>query len=91
MAGSMTRHLDSLGRIVIPKETCRLLGLHGGVPLEFFLNEDTQEIILRRYGCSFCGALDEETVQYRGIYVCGTCRRELMQRVRVDTEAVSQL
>ena len=46
-ATGMTRHIDSLGRLVIPKEIRRTLGINHGDPVEFFVDGDS--IILRKY------------------------------------------
>ena len=39
-ATGIIRRIDDLGRIVIPKEIRRNLGIHEGDPLEIFLHED---------------------------------------------------
>ena len=41
------RRVDDLGRVVIPKEIRRNLGIYEGDPLEIFLHEDC--ICLRKY------------------------------------------
>lgn len=46
-ATGMTRSVDSLGRIVLPKEIRRTLGINHGDPVEFFVDGDS--IILRKY------------------------------------------
>ena len=43
----IVRRVDDLGRIVIPKEIRRNLGIYEGDPLEIFLHEDC--ICLRKY------------------------------------------
>ncbi|MCM1053054.1 MAG: AbrB/MazE/SpoVT family DNA-binding domain-containing protein [Ruminococcus sp.] len=43
----MIRRIDELGRIVIPKEIRRNLGIHDGENIEIFTNEDS--IILKKY------------------------------------------
>lgn len=45
-ATGIVRNLDELGRIVIPKEIRRSLGLKEGDGLEMFISED-EELILR--------------------------------------------
>lgn len=45
-ATGIVRHLDELGRIVIPKEIRRSLGVKEGDELEMFISEDG-ELILR--------------------------------------------
>ena len=41
------RRVDDLGRIVIPKETRRILGIKESDPMEFFI--DGEDIIIRKY------------------------------------------
>ncbi|WP_373261917.1 AbrB/MazE/SpoVT family DNA-binding domain-containing protein [Hungatella hathewayi] len=43
----IVRRVDDLGRIVIPKETRRELGIVEGTPMEMFTKEDC--IIFKRY------------------------------------------
>lgn len=43
----IVRRVDDLGRVVIPKEIRRNLGIHEDDPLEIFLHEDC--ICLRKY------------------------------------------
>ena len=47
-ATGITRKIDELGRIVIPKEIRRTLRIREGTPLEIF-TEKNGEIILRKY------------------------------------------
>ena len=44
-ATGIVRHLDELGRIVIPKEIRRSLGLKEGDGLEMFISEDGELIL----------------------------------------------
>ena len=46
-ATGIVRRVDDLGRVVIPKEIRRNLGIHEGDPLEIFLHEDC--ICFRKY------------------------------------------
>ena len=39
-ATGIIRRTDDLGRVVIPKEIRRTMGIREGDPLEFFVNED---------------------------------------------------
>ena len=47
-ATGMTRRIDDLGRIVIPKEIRKQLRIQEGQSIEIFLNED-KDIVLRKY------------------------------------------
>ncbi len=72
-ATGIVRRVDDLGRVVIPKEMRRTLGVAEGDPLEFFVNG--QDIILRKYapGCYLCGEVRPLTSLYPGKQVCGPC------------------
>lgn len=43
----MIRPVDRFGRVVIPKELCRTMGIAHGTPLEIFV--DGSRIILQKY------------------------------------------
>ena len=55
----MVRKIDELGRIVIPKELRKVLGLDNFVPLEIFVSDD--QVILQKYmpGCIICDSEDD--------------------------------
>lgn len=69
----IVRHLDSLGRIVLPRELRRTLGLGEREPLEIFVEGD--RIILRKYsrGCSLCGSTEKLYMTGLGKLVCNVC------------------
>ena len=48
MRSGMVRKVDELGRIVIPKEMRRVLGIKTGASIEVDLNDDN-EIVLRKF------------------------------------------
>lgn len=58
-ATGMTRRIDDLGRIVIPKEIRRQLKIQEGQSIEIFLN-DHKEIVLKKY--SELNALDQQVL-----------------------------
>lgn len=72
----VVRKVDELGRIVIPIELRRTLGVDIKDPLEIFTDEST--IILKKYepGCIFCGNLSGVTT-YKGKNICDECRSSL--------------
>ncbi|CCC86180.1 putative transition state regulator Abh (plasmid) [Paenibacillus polymyxa M1] len=75
----MTRPLDALGRIVIPKEMRRVLNYEIGDPIEFFLDEEAGILCLRKYigvACMLCGSLEGLTY-FRDSFMCVNCIREL--------------
>lgn len=56
-ATGIIRRIDDLGRVVIPKEIRRTLGIREGEPLEIFI-EGRDTVCLRRYEISLCGEVD---------------------------------
>ena len=68
----IVRKVDELGRVVIPIELRRTLGIDEKDALEIYV--DNEKIILKKYepACVFCG--NATNVQhYRGKLVCRDC------------------
>lgn len=72
------RNIDELGRIVIPKEIRKKLGIASTDPVEIFI--EGEKIILTRYQacCSFCDS-SENVTEFKGKRVCRACLYELRQ------------
>lgn len=72
----IVRHIDELGRIVVPKELRKKLGIANTDPVEIYVEED--KIILKKYlpVCHFCGSTDS-LVDYREKKICSSCINEL--------------
>ena len=70
------RKVDDLGRIVLPIELRRTLGIEERDPLEIFVQEDL--IVLRKSSlvCIFCGS-DEDVDDYMNKGICQKCRTNL--------------
>lgn len=68
----VTRKLDTLGRLVIPMEIRRGLGLKAKTYVTFFLDE--KNIIIKKLigGCIFCGEQDN-TIKHSEKEVCKPC------------------
>lgn len=66
------RHVDNLGRIVLPIDIRRHLDLNTDDAVEIFTEKD--RIILRKYapGCVFCGDA-EDIVMFKDKRICRTC------------------
>jgi transcriptional pleiotropic regulator of transition state genes len=75
-ATGIVRRVDDLGRIVIPRELRKIMGIAEGDPLEIFTEGD--QIILKKYepACTFCGEANN-TVDYKGKVICSKCMSEL--------------
>lgn len=72
----IVRNIDELGRLVVPKEMRKKLGIANTDPVEFFVEED--RIILKKYlpVCHFCGA-SEKVSEFKGKNICESCISEI--------------
>ena len=75
-ATGIVRHVDELGRIVLPIELRRNLDINERDPLEIYTNGTC--IVLSKYlpACIFCGNAGELT-SFRGQNVCASCIADL--------------
>ncbi|MGN1411592.1 MAG: AbrB/MazE/SpoVT family DNA-binding domain-containing protein [Oscillospiraceae bacterium] len=73
---SAFRKIDELGRIVIPIDIRRKLGVNNGESLEIALQNDT--VILKKHQetCIFCFG-SENLSQFEGKLVCSKCIEKL--------------
>ena len=76
----VVRKVDELGRIVIPIELRRTMGIEEKDALEIYV--DNEKIILRKYepACIFCGNA-VEVFNYKGKNICRSCLTELGKQV----------
>ena len=65
----IVRHIDELGRVVVPKELRRKLGIANTDPVEIYVEDD--KIILKKYipVCHFCGSTEDLT-EYKEKNIC---------------------
>ncbi|MBR6953776.1 MAG: AbrB/MazE/SpoVT family DNA-binding domain-containing protein [Clostridia bacterium] len=72
----VVRQLDNLGRVVLPIELRRTMGIGVKDLLEVYV--DGEDIILRKYqpACLFCGSMENVT-EFRGKNICRNCMNEL--------------
>ncbi len=72
------RRVDELGRIVIPIELRRTMGIDQKDPLEIYV--EGAMILLKKYepACVFCESA-EDVVQFRGKNVCRKCIQALIK------------
>lgn len=75
----MVRKLDELGRIVIPIELRRTMGIEIKDSLEIFVDGD--QIVLKKYhpACVFCGDA-RDVILFKGRLVCVKCQEEIKQK-----------
>ncbi len=72
----IVRKVDELGRIVLPIELRRTLGIDVKDALEIYVDENA--IMLKKYepACVFCGSADG-VIDFMGKNICEHCLKEL--------------
>lgn len=76
----IVRKVDELGRVVIPIELRRTLGIDEKDALEIYV--DHEKIILKKYepACVFCGNAEDVHV-FKGKNVCTRCAKAMYEAV----------
>lgn len=76
----VVRKVDELGRVVIPIEVRRNLGIAEKDPLEIYV--DSEKIILKKYEptCIFCGEAGS-IKHFRGKKICKECAAALAKEI----------
>jgi transcriptional pleiotropic regulator of transition state genes len=72
-ATGIVRKVDELGRVVIPMELRRTLGIGDKDPLEIYVDDD--RIMLKKYapGCTLCGEMKPIAARLYNKDVCTDC------------------
>ena len=72
----IVRRMDSLGRVVIPKEMRKVLNMNVGDLIS--ISVVNNHVVIARYqcGCVFCGS-KEDVIEYKDVCVCKKCRKAL--------------
>ena len=80
-ATGMVRNIDELGRIVIPKEMRRKMGIQSNDPVEIYVDDD--KIILTKYApsCIFCDG-DENLMVYKDKKICAACAAQIREEMQ---------
>lgn len=81
----IVRKIDGLGRIVIPMELRRTMGLEVKDPIEIFV--DGNSIVLRMYrpGCEFCSNKDN-LIKFEGRNVCASCIDKMSSKAKGESK-----
>lgn len=76
----IVRKVDELGRIVLPIELRRTLGIEEKDRIEIFV--DGESIILRKYqpSCIFCDNA-KDIINYKGKNICPDCIRAMNEKL----------
>lgn len=80
-ATGIVRKVDELGRVVLPIELRRTLGISEKDPIEIFV--EGESVILKRYepSCVFCNSTTN-IKQFRGKLICGECIAAMFENAK---------
>ena len=83
----IVRKVDELGRIVLPIELRRTLGIEEKDRIEIFV--DGESIILRKYqpACIFCDNA-KDIINYKGKNICPDCIRAMNEKLCARSKKV---
>ncbi|MNW53491.1 putative transition state regulator Abh [compost metagenome] len=87
----MSRPLDSLGRIVIPKEMRLTMGIDIGDSLEFFIDTEEGFLSVSKYNgvsCKMCNSIEELTY-FKHSFLCKNCIQDLKENNGVSHIPIS--
>ncbi|MFZ3171936.1 MAG: AbrB/MazE/SpoVT family DNA-binding domain-containing protein [Carboxydocellales bacterium] len=78
----IVRKVDDLGRVVVPIELRRTLGINEGDGLEIFV--DNEKIFLKKYqpGCQICNQVNDIT-EIAGVRLCKKCVELFLESEKV--------
>lgn len=81
----IVRSLDSLGRITIPIELRRTLGIEEGDPMEIFVEGSAICIKAVKLQCVICGSTEEsKLVVINGVHICNVCTDAVIDATMKD-------
>jgi len=78
-AMGITRKMDNLNRLVIPKELCKSLNIGAGTPMEILANDKGIYLKKSSVGCTFCQSVDD-VVAWHGVLVCKVCAGDILAK-----------
>ena len=83
----IVRKVDELGRVVIPIELRRTLGIDEKDALEIYT--DNEKIVLKKYepACIFCQSANNVQT-YKGKLVCSDCVKKMVANMENATDII---
>ncbi len=78
-ATGVSRQVDQLGRIVVPKELRKTLGINVNDPIAIFVDENQIIFCKHNAGCLFCGEFHDAMRYFNGHQVCSSCVNEMTE------------
>jgi transcriptional pleiotropic regulator of transition state genes len=76
----IVRRVDELGRIVIPMELRRTLGIKVKDPMAIYVEGDRIILAKHRDACAICGESEGEMLDVKGRPVCEACATAIKKK-----------
>lgn len=75
----IVRKIDDLGRVVLPKELRRTMGIDDRDAIEIYVEDE--KVILKKYqpACCFCNEDDGNLKTFKGKLVCSKCIQNMQK------------
>lgn len=73
MIRGIVRHTDNLGRIVVPREYYKTLGISPGDQLDITVHGDEIRIRKLQANCALCGTAENLQLHFTDKLVCTNC------------------
>ena len=73
---TFVKKIDELGRIVVPKEVRKILGVTNLDCIQFMIESDQVVVKKHTQSCCICSA-SEELLPFKDKYICQNCKNEL--------------
>ena len=80
----MTRPVDELGRIVIPKEMRDSLDIRPQDRMEFWMTEEGMVLRKAEARCAVCGGVHGDMLDVDGMKFCRVCARKISTKLRTE-------
>ena len=91
MSSGIVRRVDDLGRIVIPKEIRKTVGIYEGDPLEISVNEDSTAIILAPYNANLSNKIEAVARNLSNYNIYGFDCEEIIEELRAIAKKIEKI
>ena len=80
----MTRPVDEMGRIVMPKELRDSLDIRATDRMEFWMTDEGMVLRKAEERCAVCGGVHGDMLAVDGMKFCRVCARKISKKLRAE-------
>ena len=78
----MSRKVDELGRIVIPKEIRDKFGIKTNDRMDIYVENNVISLVKDSHKCIFCSSI-KDLIDYNNKHVCNKCMQKLVKKFMI--------